>query len=170
MNQWVRRVFRGLGRLGRWVEDALLAVLLSAMILLATAQIVMRNFLDSGFIWGDELLRIMVLWLGLVGAMVASREDKHITIDVFSKFLPPRMSPWVRAVVDIFTVTVCWVIAWSATSFVKMEAAYGSTVLGGLPAWIFQAVIPFGFGIIGLRYGVFFVRRLRQLRSWGVAS
>ena len=76
-----------LGRLeqaGKLAEDTLLVLILSAMILLAAGQIILRNFLDIGFIWGDELLRMLVLWLAVAGALAASRSDKHISIDVLN--------------------------------------------------------------------------------------
>ena len=74
-----------LERFGRVAEDALLVLILSSMILLAAGQIVLRNVLDIGFIWGDEALRLMVLWLAVAGAVAASRTDKHINIDVLDR-------------------------------------------------------------------------------------
>ena len=146
-------------RFCKWLEDAFLVALLAGMILLATGQIVLRNVFETGFIWGDELLRIMLLWLTLFGAMAASRDDKHINIDVISRFLPPSVNPWVRSLLDLFTVAVCWTIAWYSLQFVQMEAEFGSQLLGQFPAWWFQAVIPFGFALIGLRYLLFLLAR-----------
>jgi TRAP-type C4-dicarboxylate transport system permease small subunit len=77
MQSWINRLHRA--------EDALLVVLLSTMIVLAGTQIILRNFLDSGFVWIDPLLRVLVLWLGLLGATVATRNNKHIRIDLLSK-------------------------------------------------------------------------------------
>jgi TRAP-type C4-dicarboxylate transport system permease small subunit len=54
----------------------LLVLLLLAMISLAFAQIVLRNGFDGGIIWADSLLRIMVLWIALIGAVVASQGSK----------------------------------------------------------------------------------------------
>ncbi len=33
-----------------------------------------------------------------------------------------------------------------------MEMEFESTLLGGLPAWVFEAVLPLGFAIISLCY------------------
>ena len=65
--------------------------MLFAMVLLASSQVIMRNFLDSGFSWGDPLLRLLVLWLGLMGAMVATRLDRHITVDALLRVLTPGL-------------------------------------------------------------------------------
>ncbi len=86
-------LLRKLDLLGKRVEDFLLFLLLAGMILLATGQIALRNFFAAGVIWGDELLRIILLWLALFGAMAASRDNKHINIDIVSRFLPRDIRP-----------------------------------------------------------------------------
>ena len=63
-----RNFFERADNAGRFAETALLSVILAAMILLATYQITLRNFFAAGLPWADEALRIMVLWLAMLGA------------------------------------------------------------------------------------------------------
>ena len=70
------------------IEDGLLVIILSSMIILAVYQIIARNLFSEGVVWIDPLLRTLVLWVGLSGAVVATRTDNHIRIDVFAKYLP----------------------------------------------------------------------------------
>ena len=72
------------------VEQLLLAIMLSLMILVAVLQIVLRNFFATGLSWGDPLVRYLVLWAGFTGAALATKEGKHINIDVFSRWVPGR--------------------------------------------------------------------------------
>ncbi|MEL7310412.1 MAG: TRAP transporter small permease [Pseudomonadota bacterium] len=149
-----------LERLARWgkaAEDAVLVLLLGAMIALACSQIVMRNFFDSGLIWGDEALRLMVLWLALAGAVAASRANKHIAIDVMSRFLPPLGQRLSRLITNAFTAAVCACVAWYAADFVMQAYEYEDQLLGGLPAWWFQIVMPIAFGLMAWRYAVFVI-------------
>ena len=60
------------------IEDSILALLLFGMIVLSTSQIFLRNIFDSGIIWADPLLRVMVLWIGLLGALAAT-SSKPVT-------------------------------------------------------------------------------------------
>ncbi len=156
-----------LERFGRTLENLLLILLLALMIGLGATQIVQRNIFGTAFVWSDELLRLLVLWLALAGAIAASRDDRHITIDILSRILPegPRLA--LRLVLDLFTVAVCLLLAWHAGRFVLIEREYGSTLLGGLPAWPFEAVIPLGFALIAYRYGMFLVLHLQKLRTTG---
>lgn len=145
-------IIRRLDRLGRCVEDVLLAGLLSAMILLAGWQIFQRNFLGGGMIWGDELLRLLVLWLGLLGAMAASRDDRHISIDLLLRFLPEKLKPPVKVFLHLFTCIICAMLAWYCWKFVQMEREFATEVLAGLPAWWFELILPLGFAVMSLRY------------------
>jgi TRAP-type C4-dicarboxylate transport system permease small subunit len=145
-------VLKRLDRLGRRVEDVLLAALLSMMILLAGWQIVQRNFVGGGLIWTDELLRLLVLWLGLLGAMAASRDDRHVAIDLLLRFLPKKLKPQVQIVLHLFTATVCGLLSFYSFKFVLMERDYQTEVLTGLPAWWFELILPLGFGMMCLRY------------------
>lgn len=134
------------------VEDGLLVVLLMSMILLAFGQIILRNFLDTGFIWIDPLLRVMVLWIGMIGALVATRENKQISIDVLTRMLPPLLKHISRIITRLFAATVAGIIAWNSILFVLDEWSVGNKAFSNIPAWSLESIIPIGFGIIALRY------------------
>ncbi|MEO0996069.1 MAG: TRAP transporter small permease [Pseudomonadota bacterium] len=154
-----------LDRIGRAAEDLVLVALLTSMIVLAVTQIVLRNFFDSGLGWADELLRIGVLWIALAGAVAASRADRQISIDVLSRWLGPESKRWVDAVVDLFTAAVCGVLAWYSFTFVRESRLFEDTLLNGLPAWWFQAILPIGFGLMCWRYLVLTLRGLAGRRQ-----
>ncbi|MEJ2396521.1 MAG: TRAP transporter small permease [Candidatus Thiodiazotropha sp.] len=134
------------------LEEVLLVLMLSAMILLAAWQILMRNLFDTGFFWADPALRMMVLWLALLGAIAATRDDRHIRIDLFSRFLNVRARAWVQSVNDLFSGAVCGLIAWHGGRLVYLEWQDGSRLFGGLPAWAGELIIPLGFGLMALRF------------------
>ncbi len=133
------------------LEDLLLALLLTAMILLATSQILMRNLWDYSLAWGDPTLRLMVLWITLLGAMAATRDNNHIRIDLLTRYLPESAGRIARRLTDGFTALVCALLAWHSARFVLFEYEDGSRFLDLLPIWPFQLVMPVGFSIIALR-------------------
>jgi len=146
--------FRRLEAFGRLVENALLVATLVGLILLAGGQILLRNVFDTGFIWSDELLRLMVLWLAMIAAVAASRENKHIKIDVLSRFLPARLQLASQTLTALFASSVCAIIAWHAMRFVIESRQFGDMVLISVPAWYFQAILPLGFALIAYRYAL----------------
>jgi len=144
------------------IENAVLIGLLALMVLMAGAQIVSRNLLDLSLIGVDQLLRLLVLWVALLGAVAASREGRHIRIDVVARWLPPRLQSAAYALTDLFTIAVCLVLAWQAGRFVQQEHANGELAFGALPAWVAQLILPAAFALIALRYGLRLYHHLRQ--------
>ena len=133
-------------------EDILLVVLLSSMIMLASLQIVLRNFFDFGLVWADPLLRVMVLWLGLIGATVASRGNKHIKIDLLSHYFHSTSNLLIQAVVSMFTAGICLIIAWYGAHWIRLEYIDKMAGFAGIPAWVLEIIIPLSFALIGIRY------------------
>lgn len=130
----------------------MLVSMLSAMMILAVGQIVMREGFGTGFGWADELIRLMVLWLALVGSIAACRENRHIRIDALSHIMPKTVIEVVRVLVDLFAAVVCAVIAVQAWRYLQVEIEYEDTVLVDLPAWIAHSIMPAAFALIAYRF------------------
>ena len=148
-------------RVTAFLEDALLVVILAAMVVLSASQIVLRNLFDGAILWAGPMLRVGVLWVGMIGAMVATRSDKQISIDVVSRFLPTRWGARVRVLTDLFTAIVAAVVAWSAFRLVLDDRAAGVTAVAFVPLWVCEAILPVAFGVIALRYTLFAIKHLR---------
>jgi len=80
--------FRRLQHLLHRLEDGLLAVAVLVMVALAGLQIVLRLF-DGGLSWIEPALRVLVLWIGMLGAVTASHSGRHIRIDLLTRVVPP---------------------------------------------------------------------------------
>ena len=60
----------------------------------------------------------MVLWIAMIAGVAAAREDRHIAIDVLSRFLAPKPKAFVSLFVDLFTAAVCAALAWYSVGMV----------------------------------------------------
>jgi len=134
------------------LEDFILIGMLFTAIVLAVLQIFLRNFFDSGLVWGDVLLRIIVLWIGMFGAMYASRNNEHINIEIGLKYLSKKVKPYVQAVVFLFTAAVCGIVAWYSVGFILIEYEDGTLAFSKIPVWVTEVIIPIAFINIALRY------------------
>lgn len=155
----MQKVLRFLHRL----EDAVLAVLLAGMLVLAGAQIVLRNFFDVSLIWADPALRAAVLWVGMLGAVAASRQKKHISIDMLSKFLPPIQQSLVSVATQLFAAAVCGVIGYYSLEFVRFEYEEAGKAFANVPVWFSATVIPIAFGLLSLRFVAHAIRDLKRV-------
>ena len=124
-------------------------------ILLASAQILLRNFFDAGIFWADSALRIMVLWIGMIGAMFASRNKKHIRIDILSHYLPVNFRNNIWRVTELTTAIVCGIVAYYSIEFIQYEYLDGTIAFANVPVWLCEIIIPIAFIIMALRFLVY---------------
>lgn len=156
-----------LDRAGRAAENAALVVLLAALMLMAVGQILLRELFSTGFVWADGFVRILVLWIAMVGSVAACRDNRHIRIDALSHVLPPRAVVAVRALVDLFAAGICALIAWQSYRYLELEIEFGDTVLIDTPAWLAHLVVPLAFALLTWRFVVLAALQVLSAREPG---
>lgn len=163
----MNKVLAALERAGSRLENAALLILLGTMIGLSVLQIVNRQILGGSLAmpWADELIKIIVLWLAMVGSIAASRDDKHIRIDLISHVLSGPVVVWSRAIVDLFAAAVCAVIAWQAWRLIREEMGWGDTALVDIPIWILHVIVPAAFVLISYRFLVKVAKEIHSISS-----
>ena len=134
------------------LEKFLIVALLIVMILMAFSQIVLRNFFNTGIDWGDSLIRYLVVWVGFIGAAIAAKEDKHITIDVLSRWITGAGENTIQAISHFSSAAICGLLTWAGIKFIWFEAQMGGTAFFNLPVWVPELIIPITFGLMTLRY------------------
>jgi TRAP-type C4-dicarboxylate transport system permease small subunit len=144
-----------LGRINRLIsrlEDSLLIGLVAALLLVAVAQIVLRNALGEGLLWAEPAMRIAVLWIAMIGAMVACREGGHIKINLFEVYAQGRARRLIGALANLGACFSCAALAYASWLFVGYERMDGMTTFLNLPAWWFESILPVGFAVMTLRF------------------
>ena len=136
----------------------MLVGLLLAMIGMAVYQVIARNLFATGFIWGDEMVRVAVLWVTMIGAMAAAGSDDHIRIDFITRFVDRRIALNVRRMTNLFTALCCFALGWCSLTLIGWDFVDQVVGFGTVPAWVCQLVIPVAAAVMGLRYLVAVVR------------
>jgi TRAP-type C4-dicarboxylate transport system permease small subunit len=150
------KLFRYLHRL----EDTLLVFSLLSMLLIALGQIVLRNGFDSGVLWAESFSRILVLWVAMLGAMVATRENNHISIDAVSRYLPRHWQNYLATLTSLFAAAICAIVSWYSFEFVRFEYEDQTLAFASVPNWACQSILPIGCGVMSLRF------LLQMIKVW----
>ena len=69
--------------------EALACLILVALLACVTLGVVTRA-LDDPLIWTDEISRFLMVWLAVLGWILASRRRSHVRIRFFQDLLPKR--------------------------------------------------------------------------------
>ena len=141
-----------LDRIAAHVENAALTGTMAVLVGIAGLQLILRSVFDTTLLWADEFLRILVLWLALLGAVAAARTDRHLRIDVVHKLLPPRPREWMASLASLIASAIAATIAYEAGRFTAQVYSFGDVVMGGVKQWPFLLIMPVGIGFIALWY------------------
>ncbi|MBN1103233.1 MAG: TRAP transporter small permease subunit [Deltaproteobacteria bacterium] len=155
----IRIVERALARIEGWFIVAFVA----AMVILTLFQILLRalytyahipwaNLLLGRLDWGEPLARLSVLWVTFLGASLLTGENRHIKIDLLSGLLPPRWLPLREIILSAAASAVCGLMLKASLDYLRVEATYGALLFLGIPVWVSQLVLPFGFSMILFRF------------------
>jgi TRAP-type C4-dicarboxylate transport system permease small subunit len=105
-----------------------------------------------------------VVWVGFIGAAIATREGKHLNIDVVSRWLTGAGSNYIRLISHFFSTAVCGLLTLAAIKFIHFEAQMGGTAFFKLPVWVPEIIIPVTFGLMTLRFSVRFLSEFAKIR------
>ncbi|HAM34980.1 MAG TPA: hypothetical protein DEB40_12060 [Elusimicrobia bacterium] len=135
-------------------ESAILVAILIFMIVMSFVQVMLRQFFGGGTLWGDTLLRHLVLWLGFLGAALASAEEKHFAFEALSERLPPRVHGAAAFLSRLGAAVVALLLARASWAFLLDEKAAGNELftLGpmAVAGWPFAIILPAGFLLVAL--------------------
>ncbi len=141
------------GRLARalvTVENALLAVALFAAVLLPLTEVALRAFASTGIEGASTLVQHLTLAVGMLGAAVAARERRLLTLAV-TPLLAGRYAGAAALVSSSIAAAISVLLSLAAIEFVAIEREAGNTLISGFPVWIAQIPLPVGFALIAVR-------------------
>jgi TRAP-type C4-dicarboxylate transport system permease small subunit len=133
-------------------EAGFLAALLAAMLVFSFLQILLRNVAHTGWVWVDPLLRHLLLWIGFVGGMLATRVDQHINVDAVTRAFSPLVRRRVHALTSVAAAATCLFLAGACLAFMRDEAAAGTTSFLEVPTWRLLLVMPVALWIMCARF------------------
>ena len=143
---------RMLGSFYERLEEILLVFLVVLMVSLGFLQILFRNLISIGIVWVDPLVRHLVLWIALLGASIATRENRHISIDILSGYLSPAHQRRVQGGVQLFSAFICLLLVHPAIRFLQNDYQAGKILALGIPMWLSQSIMPIIMLVLGVRF------------------
>ena len=140
-------------RLRHWMhslENILLTILLTAMVLIPMTEIVLRATLGVGIKGAIEWILHLTLVAAMLGAAIAAREGK-LLVFAAATLLHGYARKVTGIITGIIAVAVTAILCQSGIEFVQSERAGGGLLAYGIPVWIFDLALPVGFALILIR-------------------
>jgi TRAP-type transport system small permease protein len=161
----MERINAALHRVLTWLMMLTVLVLIVPVLLQIVSRFV--EFVPR-YIWTEELSRFLLIWMVMLGAMVAVREGTHFDVDVWTS-LTDRGDTLLRIVANLGSLVLAGVFIYWGLQFVDF-GWYQTSEIADLPMWTIFIAWP----IAGLTWVAFggqkLVRDLRRLRDGAPAD
>ena len=141
-------------------ENTFATLALGGIMLLPLGEIVLRRFINTGIPGAAPFTLNLTLWVGLLGAAIAAREGKLLTLAT-GEFLPKgRIAEWAHVVGAFAGSAIAMMFAVGGLGLVLTERAAGDEIALGVPTWVSTLAFPIGFTLIAVRLA------LRSSTQW----
>ncbi|MBM3527700.1 MAG: TRAP transporter small permease [Alphaproteobacteria bacterium] len=143
------------------------ALTLLAMVVLVSADIVLRNVTRTGFPWANEVTEYALYAITLLAAPWILRRGQHVRLDLVLTFVPSRVAFAMEALADVVGFVVCLIIMRYGTKMTVDSALQGSITIKNLvfPEWWLLAPLPVCFALLAIEFAFRFERLMRGPRS-----
>ncbi len=132
-------------------ENLVLAAALASMALMPVAEILLRALLRVGISGAASFTQHFALIAGMLGAAVAAREQRLLSLSTLDSLLVGRGALLARFFTRTVAVIVGALLCLASVELVLAERAGGNVIAYGIPVWLGQAALPLGFALITLR-------------------
>jgi tripartite ATP-independent transporter DctM subunit len=132
--------------------EALVASLaLGGIMVLPLAEIVARRWFGGGIPGSGEFAQNLTLWLGLIGAAIAARDGKLLTLAT-GEFIPKgRVGEIAHIFAGVIGVAVSTLFFLGGVALVQSDREAGDIIAAGVPTWWADLALPIGFALIAIR-------------------
>tara|TARA_B100001094_G_C18037157_1_gene723131 strand:+ start:352 stop:816 length:465 start_codon:yes stop_codon:yes gene_type:complete len=141
-------------------ENFLLVFFIGSIIVFSAGQIIVRNIFDLSYTFVDPLIRHLVLWTGLWGSLVATREEKNLRIEILH-FTSKPVKKSMTFVGQTISFGVCSLLTYHAMRFVEDEYTYGGIAFASLPSWSVLLIFPIVFFFLSVRFLILSIKTIQ---------
>lgn len=138
---------RLLRQLDEHIEEWLLIVTYTAMLLIATAQIFFRYVVNYSISWSQDLLTYMLIWSVFIGISLAVKKRRHIKVELAYVFVSQKNQFYLKVLSNVVFIIFCLIF-----SYFSLKKVYSLMFVlpqmsesTGLSMWMIQIAIPVGF-------------------------
>lgn len=113
-----------------------------------------REF-PGGFIWAQKLSLVLMIWVALFGASIATYERSHLALEFGEKLWPEQARRFVKAAAHAITSAFCLACVAVSIKLILAQRAEGhaiSPAVEWMPTWVAFLAMPYAFLGMGVRF------------------
>ncbi len=132
-------------------EDLIAFLAALGIMILPLSEVVLRRFFNTGVPGAAPFTAHLTLIVGLVGAAIAAREGKLLSLAT-GTMLPEGRSRHIAGIVAAFVgALVTTILALGGLRLLQVHREAGREIALGVPIWVADLAFPIALGLIALR-------------------
>ncbi len=148
----INRFFEVLTKIEGIFASALVAILTVFVILDVGAREIFR----TGIPWAQKGAVYMMIWAGFLGAILVAQKVEHLRPEVADKLWTGKLRPVYLRLHNLLVFGFTAAMTYYSWTYVLESREFGDrNVIIDMPMWVLQAIIPYTFFSMSLRYFYF---------------
>ncbi len=160
----MKKLIQTLNRLER-IEITTCILLLAVMSLIVIVQVFSRYLFNYSFVWAEELVRYLMIWMVMIGAALVQSKNDHIRIDFIPMVAGPRGSRVMETGFRLFTLIFLFILVWKGVKIACFNRAFETSGLRITMFWPTLA-LPLGALLMGIYTGRALLQDVVRLLFW----
>lgn len=123
------------------------------MVAIMFINVVMRNFLHSGLVWGNEISSYLNIFAVYIVISAGFKYGSHVGISVVVDYVvPKKLRKGTAVLTNLISLFFCGLIIYLGVRMIAMQMGSGqASPVMHLPLWIVYAFLTFGMLISAIR-------------------
>lgn len=143
--------FTSFVRFGCNVETYFLTAAFSLLIAIPLLERLLRQFTSFGISGASEFVQHLTLIIAMLGASVAAREDRLLSIATVSQLVSQKSKNRIRIIAHSVALAVVFCLGLASIHCISTERESPKEIAYGIPIWWIQLILPLGFVVIAWR-------------------
>ena len=132
-------------------ENLLTIGVFSILTIFPAVEIFTRLMGRPGIPASPILVQHMTLWIGFIGAVLATRQNKLLSLTRDPLFSPDSVFSNGRWIAKNISFVIIGALFWGSINLVMIEYNYPIQISPGIYRWVIQLIMPIGFLLIGFQ-------------------
>lgn len=136
------------------VERFIASILIFILTLFVVLDVFSREVMQEGIPWAQKGAVYMMIWAGFIGAILVTQKVEHLRPEIADKFWKgPKLKSFYLRAHNFLVFCFTGAMAYYSFLYVMESKEFGDrNVIIDMAMWVLQAVIPYAFTSMGLRY------------------
>ena len=129
----------------KYFDQVLTFLVFITLVSLPAIEVISRLFNSTGVVASPVLVQHLTLWVGFLGAIIASRRNNLLSLTTKPIFTNIETIEWKNFVGKITSIFIVLLLAYGSWSLVKVEMEYPINIAPFILRWAAQMIMPIGF-------------------------